>query len=205
MKVSHRQDTFHDCGVGGERHVVLVHTPGVITFGLQYADHAKRDGVEPHHTSDRTASVGEQVIHYGLSQHAYLGGRFDILFRKELAVCHFALLYGEVIFVDPVYAGRGVVVTVNELSGTVDRRTDGCQVFCFIAYAFVVFQFQGLHFVGIQTHAAAHIRSRMYHDHIRTHFRDLFADAAFRALADGQHGNNRGHADDDAESRQKRT
>ena len=43
----------------------------------------------------------------------------------------------------------------------------------------------------------------MYHDHIRTHFRDLFADAAFRALADGQHGNNRGHADDDAESRQK--
>ncbi len=27
LKVSHRQDTFHDCGVGGKRHVVLVHTP----------------------------------------------------------------------------------------------------------------------------------------------------------------------------------
>ena len=51
----------------------------------------------------------------------------------------------------------------------------------------------------VLTYAAAHVRSRMNHYHIRAHFGDLRLDAFLRTLSDGKHRDDGRHADDDAQ------
>src|SRR5206468_711076 len=56
-----------------------------------------------------------------------------------------------------------------------------------------------------RAHPALRHRARKDHEHVRPEARDLLLDRVLGALADGEHRDDRGDADDDAESRERGT
>ena len=73
----------------------------------------------------------------------------------------------------------------------------------FVLDVLIVGHFQRLHGRGILSHSAPHVGTGRNHDHVAAHLGDVGLYAALAALADGKHGDDRGHADDDAESREE--
>ena len=111
----------------------------------------------------------------------------------------------QIILVDTIDGGGGVVVAVDKLSCTLNQRTDGFHIGAAFLDGFIVGEFQRLHGGGILTHTATHVGTRTDHDHVGAHLRDVGLDTPLRSLTDGKHGDYRGNADDDAKSGEKRT
>ena len=177
LQISLCKQTLHHGGVGSEHHIILVHAHAVVTFGFQYARHTERHLVEADNTSYGVFSVGEKIVLYRLADDAYFGGSLYVGFRKHRAVVHRKLADFEVVRTYAVY-GRGVVVVARyELSRRGYVGADGRQEVRFVAQGFVVGELQRLHGAGVLPYAAAHVRSRMNHYHIRAHFGDLLLDA----------------------------
>ena len=91
------QQALHHGGVGGQYDVILVHTHGVVAFGLQYAHYAERDFIEPDNASHGVFSTGEKIVYNGFSYHAHLGAGLDIGFAEHLAVVDRELAYLQIV------------------------------------------------------------------------------------------------------------
>ena len=196
------QNTFLNRRVGRQNQVVLVLSHRVVAFLLQNADDFERRLVEPYRLAERVAVLAEQFGGHRLADNAYLGDMADVVFGKHLAVLHLIHANARVFGIDTIERRGRVVGTVNGLPARIDRgrtEVDMRQVFD----AHVVFQLEAFHVGRVLSYAAHAHHAGMYHNHVRPHFRDLRLDAAFRPLADGQHGDDRGHADHNAEHGQE--
>ena len=193
------QQSLHHRGVGGQHDVVLVHAHGVVAFALEDTYYAQGYLVEADDASDGVGTVGEEVVYDGLSDDTNLGRHLDVGFGEHLALFDRKLAYFQILC---AYAAdrRGVVVVAgNELAAARHVGADGREKGRLVAQRFIVGQLQGLHFAGIHPHTAPSFASRMYHDHVGAHLGDLLLDALLRTLADGQHGDDGGHTDDDTQ------
>lgn len=148
---------------------------------------------------DGVAAIGEEVIDYCLAEDADLGCRLDIGVGEHLTVGDLELAYTEVVLIDAVDGALGIVVAVNPLPRAVDRGRDGADVVAVFLDALVVGLLERLHGRGVLSHAAPHVGSGRYHNHVAAHLGDVGLDAGLAALTYGEHGDDGGDADDDAQ------
>ena len=203
LQVGDGEDALLDGGVGRDDQVVLIHAHAVVALAFEHPDDAERNGPEANDLPDGILSVGEELIDDRPADEAHLGGSLDVVLGEHVAVGHLVATDVEVIEVHAVDRRRGVVRPVNRLPGAVDRRRDVGHIARVGPYVFEILDLQRLHVVGAQLHASAPVAARVDHDHIRPHLADLGLNAALRPLADGQHRDDRRHADDDAEHREE--
>ena len=193
------KQSFHYGSVWGEYHIVLILSHGVVTFGLQYAHNTHGYLVATDDFSYRVGAVGKKIVDNGLADDADFGGGADIVFGKHFALFHTELADVKVINAYSAYRGGIVVRPCHQLPGGRYIGTDAGEVSALFAEFLIILQFQCLHCRRVLANSAAHLGSRMNHNHVRTHFRDLLLDTSLRALADGKHGDNGCYADDDTQ------
>ena len=203
LQVGLGQQALHHRGVGGKDDVVLVLAHGVVPLGLEDAHHAEGHLVEADDLAQRVLPVGEEVVDDGLSDDAHLGRDLYVGFGEHLALLDGELAYLQVFRAHAADARGVVVVAGDELSAAADVGADGGQEVGLVAQRFIVGQLERLHLAGVHAYAAPALAAGVYHDDVRAHLRNLGLDALLRALADGQHGDDRGHADDDAQHREE--
>ena len=203
LKMGDGEDLLLNGRVGRKDEVVLVHTHAVISFAFQHSDNAEGELLKPYDLADGVLSVGEEVVYDGLPNDADLRRRLDVLFGEHISVLHLVATYLKIVGAYAVNGGRSIVGAVDCLPAAVYRRRDGRDVARLVYDVLIVFQLQRLHGGGILPHAATHIGSGVYHNHVRAHLAYLCLYAPLRALPDGKHRNHGGNADDNTEHREE--
>ena len=194
-EISLCEQSLHYGGVRRKHEVVLVHAHGVVTFFLQHSHHSKRYAVESHHLADGVATVGEEVVNHGLSEHTHFCAGLYVSVGEHLSVGHVQLPYFHIVLVYAIYGRRRVLVAVDKLSAFVHHRTDGLDVCTLFLDRLVVSHFESLHRRCVLSHSASSVGSRSNHDHVRAHFGDVSLYAYLCALSHGKHGDDRRNTD----------
>ena len=204
MQVVNSQDSLHHRSIGCQHEVVLVHACRVITLGFKHTGYAKGDGAETDDAPDRVFAACEKSVCHSLTDEADLCAGFDVFVGEHLAVGNTQPPDVHVFLTNAIEGRRRVVISVNELAGSVYTRTYGSNVFGFGFQFVVVFEFEGLHLVGVLPGTSGPaVLAGPYHNHVRAHFGYLCLYASLGALTDGQHRDDRSHADDDAQHGQQ--
>ena len=184
-------------GVGHEDDVVLVLSPRRCALGRHHAHNLKGDVVDQHELADAVA-VRKQGVRDRAAEHGHGGVARFVLGAKEGARGHFPVARDDVV-------GRGAV----DAGAVVD-------VACAHGDRAALFGHRGEHVgqLGNGVHVFDHQRrwrvaaagvgcARAYGEQVGAHGADLFHHFLLGAIADGEHGDHRGHADDDAEQGQR--
>ena len=203
LQVRDGEDALLHRRVGGHDQVVLVHAHAVVALAFEHADDPEGDRTEADDTPHGVFAGGKEFVDDRLAYQTHLGGRLDLLLGEGIAVGDLVAADLQVVEVHAVDRRGRVVGAVDRLSGAVDRRRDVGDVAGLFADVLHIFEFERLHVVGVEPDAAPHVAARMDHDHVGPHFADLGLNAPLRSLPDGEHRDDRRHADDDAEHRQK--
>ena len=187
---------------GHKHHIVLILPRGVLALGYQDPDHPKGDVLDAHQGAEGLLPGTEEMIHYRLPQHDHLGGTLGLPLGEEAARSHWP---GR----DPLIGGRHafghrgpVLVAGDDLERLLEGVADVGHSRAVLLNSEGVTDGQGGAAPPARAHAIGGGGTRYDHEEIVAETDDFLLDEGFGAGADTDHGDDGGHADDNAQHSQ---
>ena len=192
----------HDRRVRGDDDVVLVLPHRAAALGLEDADDAEREVLDPHGLADRVLALEEGVRH-GRAEHATLAAARTSDSPKKTPRSTFHERMNGQSTPTPWTLRAPVQVARDDLGGRAGhRRHVGDRRALRADGRDVLLGDRGL--PGEDARPGLRRHAREDHEEVRAEGRDLRLDGGLGALAHADHRDDAGHADDDAERRQHR-
>ena len=111
------RDTFHHGRVGSNHHVVLIHAPIIVAFGLQDAYDAERNAFEADDLADAIGILAaEEFLHDGGTDDTHLGALHHVFFRKAVATLDVPELDGHVVGALAIHRAVGILGAIDDLA-----------------------------------------------------------------------------------------
>src|SRR5262245_51200054 len=189
-----RRDRDHD-------HVVLVLAPGVLSLARQHAHDGEGYLLDPDDLAERLG-LAEQVERRCLPYQGDLGGAVDVLGVDRPAVRHRPVPRLEVFGRDALDHRGPVQVAVHDLRCAAYRRRRRLDQRDLARDRRGVVLADRELAAGAEPDTARGDATREDDDQVRPEALDLLGDAGLGSGADTDHGDDGGHADDDAEHRE---
>ena len=198
------EKALHGGGVRHDDQVVLVLSAHVRALGLEHAEnfHGRAGAAAAHADADDFAHgivVGKEAVGGGLSQHADLGGGTHVEVGEHGAFRQGPGADGEVIHAFAHDAGAPVVFAGRDLRALADFRADGQHAGNFVLDGEGVFHRKRAGAAETGKNAAAVDAAGKNLDDVLAEGGDARLDLGLRGFAEGDHGDDRADADDDAE------
>ena len=138
-------NALHHRRVWRDDDVILIHTPRVVAFGLEYADNTHGDRLKADGLADRVRMVAKKFLDYGCSYQTHLGGFLDIPLGKTLTLVNRPLANVEVVDGLAIHGRRRIVIAIDGLSAGGDLGRHLCYKPFLTEDALVVSHLQCLH------------------------------------------------------------
>ena len=184
--------------------VILIHTHHGLTFSFQNAYDGEGRFFDPYLFVQRIV-VTKETFRYCLSDHTYLGCAANFLLIEVSTGSQSPVANFEHVFIGSINSCRPVLITVDNLRTAVEHRSGCLDGGAFISDGICVGAGQILSRAAGQADAAAGRGARDNYDQVASDGGNLFGNFVACAFADGQHGNYRGDADNNAQHRQAGT
>jgi len=182
-----------------QHHVVLVHAGRGLALGEHETDHAARDLANPHAVTQRIAAA-KQLLAHGLAEQADGATGAHLAWVKTASGGEFPGPDLEVAVVDAIDRGQPALIAGDGRERPRGTRRDFRDTAQFARDGFGVGEAKLRGFGALHADAL----TGPHDEEVRAQARDIGRHARCRALADGDHGDDRGDADDDAEHGQGR-
>ena len=185
-------------GVGDQDDIVLIGTEKAEALRRQDAEDAEGEIADAQSLADGVF-VGEHLIDDGFSDDADLGEGFDLLIREHGAGCDGPVADIGVVGTDAVDVGAPVQTIGEDLFSRAHLGAEAVDIFDIGEDGVGVFRREGSRAAVAAPRAAAGEAARHDGDQILAHRGDLGFDLGFGPVADADHRNDGGDADDHAQ------
>jgi hypothetical protein len=192
------EDFFLSGGDGNQYDVILILSGRRLALASQHAVDGEGNAADANDLADGVGA-SEQVIDHRLSEQGDLGSAIHVLVGEGLAGGDGEVADLEVIRRDALDGGGPVVVAEDDLRTAANGGRGGLHGGALGGNGAGVVFSQGDGHAAAQPDARTGDGSREHDEQVTADGLDLLLDAGGGAGADGHHGDNRGHADDDAE------
>ena len=187
---------------GHKHHIVLILPRGILALGYQDPDHPKGDVLDAHQGAEGLLPGTKEMLHHRLTQNNHLGSTLSLPLGEEAPRSHRP---GR----DPLIGGRyafgrrgPVLVAGDDLDGLLQGVAHVRHSRAVLLNSEGVTDSQGGAASPARAHAIGGGRARHDRQQIVAETDDLLLDEGFGAGADTDHGDDGGHADDNAQHSQ---